>query len=431
MDSKEAGKKICEKVGGEMKTKYRLRDWLISRQRYWGPPIPIIYCDKCWENLTEDEKKNMREGINYTEIDGKKYVIHSVPEKDLPVKLPYVKDFRPTGTEKSPLATVSEFYETTCPKCNAEVKRETDVSDTFLDSAWYYFRYINKEFSDKPFTKERNKKWLPVDMYIGGAEHSVLHLLYTRFVTKAFYDWKLIDFDEPVTKFRAHGLLIKEGAKMSKSKGNIINPDEYIEKYGADVLRTYLMFLAPFEEGGDFRDSGIKGITKFLNKIWNKFKNLNFVENDDCEKITHKTIKKVTEDIEDLKYNTAISALMTMLNEIEDKEISKTTSDSFLKLLAPFAPHLTDELWEITGNKKSIHKSNWPLFNKDLIKEDGFDLIIQINGKLRDTVKVKKGITEKEAKELALGLEKIKKYLNNDNIKKIIFVKDKLLNFVI
>jgi leucyl-tRNA synthetase len=268
-------------------------------------------------------------------------------------------------------------------------------------------------------------------MYIGGAEHSVLHLLYTRFVTKAFYDWKLIDFDEPVTKFRAHGLLIKEGAKMSKSKGNIINPDEYIEKYGADVLRTYLMFLAPFEEGGDFRDSGIKGITKFLNKIWNKFKNLNFVENDDCEKITHKTIKKVTEDIEDLKYNTAISALMTMLNEIEDKEISKTTSDSFLKLLAPFAPHLTDELWEITGNKKSIHKSNWPLFNKDLIKEDGFDLIIQINGKLRDTVKVKKGITEKEAKELALGLEKIKKYLNNDNIKKIIFVKDKLLNFVI
>ncbi len=420
MNSEKAKWEIIKLAGGKKQIQYRLRDWLISRQRYWGPPIPMVYCEHCAKS-GKGERKEMPGW-------------YSVLEKNLPVKLPFVKDFRPQGKGESPLASVKSFYETKCPICGAKAKRETDVSDTFLDSAWYYFRYPSvgeKKFSWNP---EITKKWLPVNMYIGGAEHSVLHLLYSRFLTMAFNDWGLIDFEEPFTKFRAHGLLIKEGAKMSKSKGNVINPDDYVKNFGADILRMYLMFLAPFEQGGDFRDSGILGIKRFLERIYKlcQLPDVKCEKNDKLEKLLHKTVKKVTEDIETLSYNTAISALMILFNEMESfKCTNGEIKKIFLKLLAPFAPHITEEFWHSLGNKKSIHLEKWPKYDPKLIKEDNFELIIQINGRVRDKILVPAEISQKEAENIAFASEKIKVWLKEGKVKKIIFVPNKLINMVL
>ncbi len=389
-----------KKCGGKKETRFRLRDWLVSRQRYWGPPIPMIHCEKCaWQ---------------------------PVPEDQLPVLLPRVKNFRPEGTGTSPLASVKSFYETVCPKCGGSAERETDVSDTFLDSSWYFLRYPDAKNTEKPFDAETLKKWLPVNMYIGGAEHSVLHLLYSRFVTMALKDMGYVDFDEPFAVFRAHGLLIKEGAKMSKSKGNVINPDEYIERYGADTLRTYLMFLAPFSQGGDFRDEAVMGIYRFLNRVWVLAQNSR-LENrsskqEDVKKILHKTIKKVTEDIADLKYNTAISAMMILLRELEAGTPQAEDIKAFLKLLAPFAPHIAEELWGVLGESASIHKSAWPVWDAKFVEEDEFDLVIQINGKTKRVVKAPKGIGEAEAVKIAAV---------DGTPKRVIFVPDRLINFII
>ncbi len=429
ISSEEAREKITDKVEGETHTNYHLRDWLISRQRYWGTPIPLIFCAKCAERIKNNES-GIREKLNQGEKENPGWF--AAPDNDLPIELPNIEEFRPTGTEKSPLATVESFYKTKCPKCKGEAIRETDVSDTFLDSAWYYFRYVDVNNKEEVFSDKRIKTWLPVDMYIGGAEHAVLHLLYTRFVTKAFHDWGIINFDEPFTRFRAHGLLIKEGAKMSKSKGNVVNPDEYISKYGADSLRMYLMFLAPFEEGGDFRDSGMKGITRFLNRVWRMLNEANIGKDDEeIIKTLHQTIKKATEDVEELKYNTAISSIMILLNKMEGETFSRKTAEAFLKLLAPFAPHVTEELWCRLGNENSIHKAEWPKFDPEKIKEEMFDLIIQINGKLKNTIKIEKGITKEEAEKRALESEKVKNYIDKEKVKKVIFVENKLINFVI
>ncbi|MEX0689993.1 MAG: class I tRNA ligase family protein, partial [Candidatus Paceibacterota bacterium] len=420
-----------KKSNGEKHTNYKLRDWLISRQRYWGPPIPMVFCKNCKEKIEEVESKGK---YNKGELENPGWV--AVPEEELPIKLPYLEDFKPKGDNKSPLSNDKSFYETKCPKCGGEALRETDVSDTFLDSSWYYFRYIDKDNSEKFSDKKRIEKWMPIDMYIGGAEHSVLHLLYTRFIIKVLNDLGFISFKEPFKKFRAHGLIIKEGKKMSKSKGNVINPDDYIERVGADVLRTYLMFLAPFEQGGDFRDAGIMGIDRFIQRVWKLFqKPLNANSTDEgLEKVMHQTIKKVAEDIENLKYNTAISQLMIFLNKIEDKKESVTREvlETLLKLLAPFAPYLTEELWRNTlGEKQSIHTQQWPEYKEELLKEDNFDLIIQINGKTRDTIKTEKGVSEEKAIEISKSSDKINKYLKVGEIKKIIFVQDNLINFVI
>ncbi len=416
MDSEEAKWEITKFIGGERKTQYRLRDWLISRQRYWGPPIPMIFCEKCqWQ---------------------------SVPEKDLPVKLPYLKNFRPTGTDKSPLAADEKFYKVRCPKCHAWARRETDVSDTFLDSAWYYIAYLMKfenwklKIGNSEFAKQ-TRRWLPVDMYIGGAEHAVLHLLYVRFLAMAMHDWKLLHFEEPFKKFRAHGLLIKDGAKMSKSKGNVVNPDEYLRAYGADALRMYLLFLGPFEQGGDFRDTGIRGLTRFLERVF-KLGQEDFSKNpanaEEVDRLTHTTIKKVTEDIEGLQYNTAISALMVLLNKfaITPQKISQANFSALLRILAPLAPHLTEELWQKQqqpGKFKSIHQSPWPAYDPELLKKDDFELVIQINGKVRGRVKLRTGAGETEAKKIALNLPEIKKLLTKDPLK-VIFVPNRLINFV-
>ncbi|MDP2664817.1 MAG: class I tRNA ligase family protein [bacterium] len=402
MNSKLATNEIVKFVKGQKKTNYHLRDWLISRQRYWGPPIPIIYCKKCGTV--------------------------PVPEKDLPVKLPEVKDFRPTGTGKSPLASVSSFVNTKCPKCKGKAERETDVSDTFLDSAWYFFRYPCTEFKNKPFDKERIKKWLPVSMYIGGQEHAVLHLLYTRFITMALKDMGFIAFDEPFKKFRAHGLITKEGAKMSKSKGNVVNPDEYFMEYGADTVRMYLMFLGPFSEGGDWSDKGIVGIYRFLNRVFELAASKTEVKND-LAALRNKTIKKVTEDLENLRYNTAIASLMEYANEMKDG--GKKDIETLLILLAPFAPYITEELWYELGNKDSVHAQSWPMYDAKQVGKQRIRLILQVNGKVRDVLEVPSTISETEATALALKSRNIQRWIGSNKVKRTVFVPGRLVNIVV
>ncbi len=450
LKSQEGREKILnwlkEKGAAQKAVSYHLRDWLISRQRYWGPPIPVIYCDKCG--------------------------IVPVPEKDLPVKLPYVKNFKPLGTGKSPLANYPKFYKTKCPVCKGSARRETDVSDTFLDSSWYFIGYLlnlKSKIRDSQFVNSFIQKWLPVDMYIGGAEHSVLHLMYARFISMVLKDLGFIHFEEPFKKFRAHGLLISQGAKMSKSKGNVVNPDEYIKKYGADTLRMYLMFLGPFEQGGDFRDEGIVGIWRFLNRVWQliqKFKARNpkfetnskfeinppgsfWQRNSKLTQLMHQTIKKVTEDIENLKFNTAIAALMEYLNAIESAKVGTVPTlhiKTLVLLLAPFAPHITEELYQFFQSPKSkvksqnsklkvksfksIFEEKWPKYDPKMIEEETFQLVVQINGKTRDVIEAKVGISEEEARELALKSPQIKKWLESKQISKTFYIKDRLINFL-
>ncbi len=398
-----------EKDIAKKEVNYHLRDWLISRQRYWGPPIPMIYCEKCGWN--------------------------PVDEKDLPVLLPEVEDFKPEGNGKSPLANIESFVNTKCPSCGGNAKRETDVSDTFLDSSWYFLRYACTDIESSAFDALRVKKWLPVKMYIGGAEHSVLHLLYSRFIAMVLADLKFIDFEEPFSRFYAHGLIIKDGAKMSKSKGNVIVPDQYITKFGADTLRMYLMFLGPFYAGGDFRDSGIEGMFKFLKRVWKLIDSSSSKEiSKDSEIFMNKTIKRVSADVDSLRYNTAIAGLMEWYNFLAKQAgISKKESEVFLKLIAPFAPHMADELWEGLGNKNSIHISSWPLFDESLIEDKDAMIAVSINGKTRDILKI--SIEESKDKnlveQLAKESDKTKQYFENKKITKVIYVEGKIVNFVL
>jgi leucyl-tRNA synthetase len=317
----ETGKKavtawLADRGAGEARVQYRLHDWCISRQRYWGPPIPILYCNDCG--------------------------IVPVPEDQLPVVLPDIDDFRPDISGVAPLARVKSFFEAPCPRCGGTARRETDVSDTFLDSAWYFLRYPSARRDDVAFDPTLTRKWLPVDMYIGGNEHAVLHLMYTRFITMALHDLGLLEFEEPFKRFRAHGLIVKDGAKMSKSRGNVVNPDQYIEKHGADAFRMYMMFLGPYEDGGDFRDEGIAGVSRFLDAVWRLARDLNDQDEASAElrRATHRAIAKVQEDLDKLRYNTAIAALMTLLNEIRRcSPADRETVETLIRQFAPFAPH--------------------------------------------------------------------------------------------
>ena len=422
---------IEEKGWGERRINYHLRDWLISRQRYWGPPIPMIYCEHCAQ-AGKGERKEMPGW-------------YSVPEDKLPVELPFVENYRPTGTGISPLATDPDFYKTPCPGCGQEAKRETDVSDTFLDSAWYYLRYPSVGTSAAAWDAEVTKTWLPVNMYIGGAEHSVLHLLYSRWLAMVFKDMGLIGFEEPFTRFYAHGLLIKEGAKMSKSKGNIVVPDAYIAKFGADTLRTYLMFLGPFDAGGDFRDTGIEGMRRFIDRVWSLYSQKakqGTVPKEVKKEIgvkMHQTIKKVSEDIAALRYNTAISAIMEFVNLLrEDRaQAASTERDAALRtlilLLSPFTPHLAEEIW-VNGlrEKFSVHNAAWPEFDPELVKEEEVTIVVQVNGKLRGQLKLNAGEskTQAEIENMARNDTKISSWIVKDSIKKVVYVPRKLINFV-
>jgi leucyl-tRNA synthetase len=405
---------------------YRLRDWLISRQRYWGPPIPIIYCDKCGEM--------------------------PVPEADLPVLLPETEHYRPLGTGESPLAAISEFVNVTCPSCSGPARRETDVSDTFLDSSWYYMRYISTEFDDRPWDDRRATTWLPVTMYVGGIEHSTMHHLYARFVWKALYDLGHIPpqlGDEPFARLRLHGMIIKDGAKISKSRGNVIIPDAYVSEWGADVMRTYMLFMAPYEEGGDFRDAGIVGVRRFFNRLWDQITMWTAETCDEptsdagCDpavdtrarRILHRTIKRVTEDIESLSFNTAIAALMEGLNGLRSlpmsEEMQQEATRTLVLLLAPFAPHLAEELWELTGQPYSVHQQSWPEWEKAHITAENITLIVQVNGKVRDRLQVPADIDDQSAQEAALASDAVQQHLEGQSPRRVVVVPGKLVNVVV
>ena len=397
-----------ERHAGRGVTNYRLHDWCISRQRYWGPPIPVVYCDDCGTV--------------------------PVPEDQLPVLLPHVDDFKPDDSGVSPLARVESWYRTPCPKCGKEGRRETDVSDTFLDSAWYFLRYPSSGRDDVAFDRTLTKKWLPVHSYIGGNEHAVLHLLYSRFVTMVLHDMGYLDFEEPFTKFRAHGLLVKDGAKMSKSRGNVVIPDQYIEDWGADTFRTYLMFLGPFEEGGDFRDAGISGVKRFLDRLYRAVQDARTEGpvDDAVRRKLHQTIRKVGDDVARLSYNTAIAAMMEYMKTLKANDRAPHVEEvrPLVQLVAPFAPHLAEELWERLGSERSVFDSGWPAFDPALTVDDLIDMAVQVNGKLRGTIRVTKDISQDAALAAALAQPGIAKFVVGE-IRKVVFVPGRLLNLVV
>jgi len=387
----------------EKKTSYKIRDWLISRQRYWGAPIPVVHCSKCGSV--------------------------PVPEEDLPVELPSLKDFSPTKEGRSPLAKAEEFYKTACPECGEEAERETDTMDTFVCSSWYYIRYTDPKNEKEFANREKIDEWLPVDIYIGGAEHTVLHLLYSRFVTKALRDMGYLSFSEPFQKLRHQGIILgADGQKMSKSKGNVVDPAKEVEKYGVDSVRMYLCFMGPYEQGGPWDPQGVKGVRRFLERVWKLREVTQEKDDEDLEKEVHKAIKKVTEDIEGMRFNTAISALMTLLNEM--KKPGKGQVKTFLLLLFPFAPHFASEMWSLMDFEGEIEEKEWPHYDKEKIKEEEVTVVLQIDGKTRDTLLLKRDTQEEELEKAALANEKTKKWIEGKSIKKVIAIKNKLVNIV-
>ena len=421
LPSEQGFEAICdhlEAMGwGERAVTYRIRDWLISRQRYWGAPIPMVYCNKCG--------------------------IVPVPEEDLPVLLPSDAEFKPTG--ESPLKYNESFVNTTCPKCSSPARRETDTMDTFMCSSWYFLRYTSPGFDDYPFDVDKLKHWMPVDLYTGGAEHATMHLLYSRFFVKALRDMGLVDFDEPFTQLFNQGIIVSEGDKMSKSKGNVVTPDEYVSQLGADAIRAYLMFIGPWEQGGEWSDNGSVGMSRWLNRVWNlliseyRGKTVDAGVEKELRRLIHQTIRKASGDMERFRFNTMLAALMEFTNFLGKVQEQGAVSVSLweeaitylLLLLAPTAPHITEELWEMTGHPYSIHSQPWPTWDEELAKEEEVTLVVQVNGKLRDKVTVPVSITESEARELALGRDKIKAYVQDKNIARIIYVPQKLVNVVI
>lgn len=400
---------LAERGLGEPHIEYRLRDWCISRQRYWGPPIPMIHCKQCGPV--------------------------PVPEEQLPVLLPDLEDFAPDDSGRPPLARAEEWVNVPCPQCGAPARRDADVSDNFLCSAFYFLRYPSVGMDHVAWDPERTRRWLPVDMYIGGNEHACLHLMYTRFLTMALYDAGLVPFEEPFRKFRAHGLLAKDGAKMSKSKGNVVNPDELLDSMGADTLRLYLMFCGPFQQGGDWRDEGIAGMRRFVERLFNLVMEGEIVDTPvegDLERVMHAAIKKVGEDLDGLRYNTAIAATMELSNAIRDSGVAQREAvETLLKLVAPLAPFVTEELWHAVGHEGTIHDGPWPEYDPAKLVADTVDIPIQVKGKLRGTVTVPTGASEQEVLEAARSIPAVATQLEGKEIRKVIFLPGKLMNIVV
>ena len=415
------GDQIESKKWGKKAVTYRIRDWLISRQRYWGTPIPMVTCKDCG--------------------------IQPVETTSLPVELPPNADFTPSG--ESPLAKIESFVKTTCPKCGGVADRETDTMDTFFDSSWYMYRYLNPKYKEGPFENKEVSSWMPVDQYTGGAEHAVMHLLYSRFFTKALRDMGLVDFDEPFLRLYNQGIILgQDHEKMSKSRGNVINPDDVVGIMGADAVRVFLMFIGPWDQGGPWSNVGINGVARWLNRIWGIASEKYVTSADsvfdhemesETQQAVHKTIKKVYEDLDKFKFNTAIAALMELSNHLTKVWNAKNVSvevwndsiQQFLLMLAPIAPHLSEELWEMNGYEFSIHNQKFPDWEESLVVDESITLIVQINGKLRDTISVDSGISEEMAQEAAMSSEKIQGHINGITIKKVIYVPDRLINIVV
>ena len=408
LTSEVARTKITEAVGGKVVTKFKLRDWVFSRQRYWGEPIPIIHCKKCG------------------------YV--PVPEKNLPVKLPAVKSYMPTDNGESPLATMSAWVNTTCPNCFGPAERETDTMPNWAGSSWYYLRYTDPKNKVRFADAKKLKYWTPVDWYNGGMEHTTLHLLYSRFWHKFLYDMKLVPTAEPYAKRTSHGMILAEGGvKMSKSLGNVVNPDDIVQMYGADTLRLYEMFMGPFEQSVVWSSDSIIGPRRFIERVWKlKLKTQNSkLKTASYEAVLHQTIKKVGEDIESMGFNTAVSQMMMCLNEMEKSEIVRTGDfKKFLQILAPFAPHVTDELWHELGEEKSIHGSKWPVYDPVKLVSQTVKIIIQVNSKNRGEIVVSRDASETEITSLALADAHVVAALSGTIPKKIIYVPGRLVNIV-
>ena len=402
---------------GGRKVGYRLRDWLISRQRYWGCPIPIVYCDRCGTV--------------------------PVPEANLPVLLPEDAEFKPTG--ESPLARHQGFVNTVCPRCQGPARRETNTMDTFMDSNWYFIRYLDPHYNEGPVDPALAKKWLPVDQYTGGAEHAVMHLLYARFFWKVARDLGIVPGDEPFVRLFNQGHIVVEQAKMSKSRGNVITPDEYVTRLGADTVRCYLMFMGPWEHGGEWDDSGTFGIHRWLNRVWGLVLGAAPSDGADPEAthqlrhVTHKTTRRVTEDMERFRFNTMLAALMEFSNFLaKAKESGRVDAsawqeaiDTLLLLMAPSAPHFAEELWARLGKPYSIHQQPWPKWDEDLAREEEITLVVQVNGKVRDRLQVPADIDEERAKELALASQRVQSHIAGKQTQRIIYVPGKLVNVVV
>ncbi|GAC1614127.1 MAG: hypothetical protein NVS4B7_06000 [Ktedonobacteraceae bacterium] len=414
-------KYIAEKGVGKFMVTYRLRDWLISRQRYWGAPIPVVYCAK----------------------DG----IVPVPEEQLPVWLPEHVEFKPTG--ESPLRYEPEFLNTTCPTCGGPATREADTMDTFIDSSWYFLRYADPHNSTQAWSQEKLAKWLPVDQYVGGVEHAILHLLYSRFFVKALHDMGHLNFDEPFTRLFHQGMVLgSDGQKMSKSRGNVEAPDKYLDKYGADTVRCYMMFIGPFDAGGSFRPDNLEGVWRFMNRVWSvvsdnwiagKVDERETDESKAIERLRHKTIKRVTEDLSDFRFNTALAALMECNNALikqQHEPVARTGAyrralEALLQLLSPMAPHITEELWHITGHSSSIHMTSWPTYDEAMTQDETFTLVVQINGKVRERIEVSASISEAEVRRLALDNLRVASFVGEATVQKVIYIPGRLVNIVV
>ncbi len=412
----EENKKGCGRIN------YKFRDWLISRQRYWGAPIPVVHCDCCGTV--------------------------PVPEDQLPVLLPNISEFKPGTDGKSPLAAITDWVNTTCPKCGKPAKRETDTMDGFACSSWYFLRFVSPKYKEFAFDKEKVKYWAPVDLYVGGAEHAVMHLLYARFWTKVMYDAGLIPFVEPFQQLRNQGMMLAAGGvKMSKSKNNVITPDEMVEKYGADTLRAFILFLGTFELEVSWSDEGIKGMYRFVKRVYDLISEFQGgdekaegKEAQNLKKILNYTIKQVTTDIENFSFNTAIARLMELTNAMVDAtkktNLAKTTLwkevvEKMLLMLAPITPFIAEELWEITGRKGSVHQQSWPAYDEKALEESNITLPVQVNGKLRDQIELPANVDEATARKAAEASEKVKKYIDGMQVIKFIFVPKRMISFVV
>ena len=404
---------------GRRTVSYRIRDWLISRQRYWGTPIPILYCPKCGAV--------------------------PVPEKDLPVLLPEDAEFKPTG--ESPLKKHQGFLHTTCPDCGGPADRETDTMDTFVDSSWYFLRYLSPHYEGGPFDPAQ-ADWLPVDQYTGGAEHAVMHLLYARFFIKALRDVGVVAFDEPFLRLFNQGVILGEDhEKMSKSRGNVVNPDEYVGTLGADAVRVFLMFIGPWEQGGSWSTTGIQGVSRWLNRAWalgtrdpaGLGDGADEAAVRELKRVTHKTIKKATADLERFQFNTMVAALMELSNHLNrvweagsvDSTTWKEAIEKLVLMLAPAAPHMAEELWQRSGHPYSVHGMQWPAWDEELARDEEITLVVQINGKLRDKLTVTADISEAEAKEMALKSERVQAHLDGKQVRRVIYVPGRLVNVVV
>ena len=422
LPSSEGMERIADRVEakgwGRRTVNYRMRDWLISRQRYWGTPIPIVYCGECGTV--------------------------PVPERDLPVLLPEDAEFLPTG--ESPLALHEGFVNTSCPRCDGAARRETDTMDTFVDSSWYFLRYASPDYADGPFDPRTVGQWNPVDQYTGGVEHAVMHLLYARFFVKALRDLKMLDFDEPFVRLFNQGTIVFQQRKMSKSRGNVVAPDEYVERMGADAVRCYLMFLGPWEQGGEWSDSGINGVVRWLHRVWELARRdpreLDFPVSEeaarDLTRLIHQTVRKVTEDVERFKFNTALAALMEYTNELSrvwergemSRELWEEAIERLLLLMAPMVPHMSEELWERTGRRFSVHSLPWPEWDAGLAADAVITLVVQVDGRLRDRIEVPVSITDDLARETALRSRNVQRHVEDREVARVVYVPGKLVNVV-